>query len=347
MEKNCFQANANETLSYNDMLFYVRNGSPARWHVNIQFALGVCSVMSNPFVIGSVYAVDKSRRTSHMHLKCSLAVADLLSGLLLVFAGIADYTSPCQPPSLSMTYDYIMSFQMPLLTTSFYHLTYMAVCRFNAVGRPFNQPSISNRKTVYILLLVWALSLGTGLVYPVYTSVDPTSNDSNYVTVFFITFLISWAIPYLATVMSTVLMLVSYKYHSYAVRGSIPGIMLQQRRNDERCLIRTIFIIVLGYSFTCGPCMGYILKLLIDHFRGALLLCRPEICRYSLVRNLHSTIQHSNPIVDVLVYSLRDRKFKRYMRRHIRDTKELFCCYFGEDDVLRKHSSQNDSLDGY
>ena len=322
-DEHCFElGNRSIQLNSSDMIWHVTDGSYARVYTIIQFTLGILVCIGNSLVISSVYSAKRKDRTDHMYTKSSLAVADLLSGINLVVAGLMEFNTSCLLPSFSTRYDkVVMIAQIPLQTTACYHLTYMSVRRFIAISRPYNHhPSPPGKMFFFSLTLLWVISFGQSAVFAYICAGIQTSNTATYsLSPLSITVLIvCWVTPYIVTIIASISMGIAYKCHSYSMRGSIPHIIVQQRRRDELQLTKMILFIVLGYTVDFLP-------IFVVCLRSIKNLCPPEVCYYTTVRNLHGTLQYVNGIVDVIIYSAMDVRYQSYItstfRRVIQDPK--------------------------
>ena len=139
-------------------------------------------------------------------------------------------------------------------------------------------------------------------VVPVFKSEDPTQ-FSNYRPVS--------VLPVLSQVFERVLYSrltkfldeqnISYKHQSYTLNTlqSLPVNELEQRRQDERILVRTISFITIGYSTACLPWTCIAIKTLLHNYQGKMMFCPFREHKYTLTRNLQGTLLLSNALIDV------------------------------------------------
>ena len=100
-----------------------------------QIILGVGTIIGNPLVISSVFALPKKERGLHKYAKASLAFADFLSGNATIAIALLDHMSFCGTASHTLCM-IVTALVEIFLTISFYHLCFMSFFRCRAIASP-------------------------------------------------------------------------------------------------------------------------------------------------------------------------------------------------------------------
>lgn len=322
----CYDPEAIKNQSFNDVpSFYV--SSKQIWHVNdgwfammytvVQFVLGVLTCIGNTLVITAV--VSNKERTEHMCTKASLAIADLLIGAALVIGGLVEFMQPCQPPRFSKGIELVqMMAWIPLQMTSSLHLTFMSVSRCNAISRPFHYHAMGpGRKHFLSLMMTWMVSIAMSvaviaIVVELHSKSDAILEEAHTPLVSILVSIVCWIIPYCITMITTVCMYLTYKRQSGRMRDAIPHATAVLRRQDEAHVTKVILFIVAGYSLTNMPTFVVFVQSMVAQSSGR--FCPPERCHYTVMRNLHGTLQYSSSFINVIVYSAMDQLFRDHVK---------------------------------
>ena len=130
-------------------------------YMAVEIACAVASVFGNLLVI-IVFCQYKRLRTITNYYVLSLAVADLLVGLIGIPAAIA--TSVGLPFNFQGCL-FMNSFLMLLCTTSIFSLVAVSVDRFWAIMYPLNYPVVMTRtKAMLVIMFCWILAAVIGLL---------------------------------------------------------------------------------------------------------------------------------------------------------------------------------------
>lgn len=303
--------------TYYEILFKVSDEKYGQIYQSIQVVLAVLAIIMNTLVITYGQSRRPADRCDFTKVKCSLAFAGILSGVLVLMSAFVARLKLVQ-------YDQIMKLIVPFITVSFNHLAYMAFMRFNAINNPFrhHRHSLLKSDIMRKLVLLWVISLSIGLFYPIGLLFfhDVTTKDKN-ITLVLVSFISCRVLPYLITMVLTLMMYVAYKYQKHQHRGCLPARAIQERQRLDTRLTTSIIWIVVGYTVTNIPFNVFFIKLLSDHFQKIEPICTTT-CPNFIIRNAQGTLQMSIGIVDVFVYSVNDEKFIEYLKSIIT---RMFC----------------------
>lgn len=109
-------------------LWFVNDAFVMRWYTYFQLALGVLAIIGNVLVIVYIYSEKKSYRGLHVHAKASLAVSDILLGVLMIAMNAWDIAARCEPP-LYLNDFVPQSFYNLTTTVGTFHLCAMSLYR--------------------------------------------------------------------------------------------------------------------------------------------------------------------------------------------------------------------------
>nr|XP_018667225.1 trace amine-associated receptor 9-like [Ciona intestinalis] len=300
------------------------------------FFIFACVVLGAMILIGNSlvfwYNVRNSSQDKFSIMKASLAIADLFTGiqiLCVVFYNIS-WTLRSTAQELDMkqlayrdSAEAIAGgvFFMLSITASLYHLLYLSAQRLLAVTKPMTYKMQSVEKVYYGIGVIWFLSVvsatvpawfsstftytyyhTTFLFYPSVRSYD-ASSGSSMGPAFGILFLFT-VLPYLIMTVLTIASIFSVRKHlKHSAKLSNKNDKVSLRKK-EASVLKTVAIMQLGFTITLIP-----VAVLVIIFYSKLLTCEnistpSVVCFY---------LSMSNSVVNVLVYSARDKQFRSFV----------------------------------
>ena len=183
------------------------------------------------------------------------------------------------------------------------------------------------RRCCAYLTIIWLIGMLTSSLVTIF-SCTIALKYTNRKLLESMTFLCA-SVPYILTLAALLCMYVALKTHGKRrfSGGQMPSVYVTQVEKDNARITRTIAFVVIGYSVTCLPYM----VILGQQLAGTLhnIPGRPQC------KTWQATMMLASGIIDVVVYSGTDRRFRRYVWRHI-----FFRCLRGLID--KASDSQSD-----
>lgn len=277
--------------------------------------IGILSVIGNSLIISSVYSVDKRYRRQSMHIKASLAVADIISALAMIAGGVYMlYTG------LHLAYPwhqiYIVT-QTTFLGISFFHLTFLSLWNCFSIALP----NFGSRKLKCFLGIaaVWLVGI-IGMAILNYNMWLVYVDEMYVYNLYWTVLSLYLIVPYCVTILCAVALYVVYR-KKYLRVATFHDKDIQSERQHSM-IVRTISFIVLGYSVVCLP-------MIIWFITDSCLNSGYNIIYGYIYINAPGTILMTNGIIDVAVYSCLDEDFQAHVKKLISKVKRLVTCRCG------------------
>lgn len=234
--------------------------------------------------------------------------------------------------------DWLSDLAFSNTTVSLSHLMMMSLMMYKAINSPFKHRLISRGKLICGLILAWMSAL-----IPLFTALNLRVNIVDHEASGGIMMSVSFFIPYTVTVTCSILMCQRFlrdqfrkqqdrvtmrcsqwtKKETLSLKesdlsmiktpGSIEAKTGSKRRTSK--FVKTICMIVFGYSITFVP---YYLTLILNRLLSNCLEAEPWL---DLLRDISYPLMYINGLVDVLVYTAMDSKFRKYINRLLRVNK--------------------------
>lgn len=283
------------------------NVTEAFWIVNtiaesqiisvFQILLGIGTIIGNPLVISSVFVLPKKERGLHKYTKASLAFADFLSGIATIAIALLDHISFCGTASHTLCM-IVTALVEIFLTISFYHLCFMSFFRCRAIASPMRYKELNGKRLNIALMWLWGFPF---LIIPLLFLHKPIPNIEQHdmdILIFIMRYCANSWLPYIITITFTLVLYIIYRTQSGAPQyPGEPNEVARKREKENHRIVRTICLVVVGYSITCLPYLsftGYVL------YR---VLKTPELCcPCQMFNNIQGTLCLTNGITDILVY---------------------------------------------
>jgi len=305
-----------------DQIWIISDGYYAWVYSLLQLIIGIITVIGNLFVICSIFAIPKRHRLHHKHSKPSLALADFCLGSTLTFESIVDMSFDCPLPKYRknpVTQYLILIF----MTISYYHLTFMSICRYKAVSNPFTQAKTTRKKIIGQLASLWICPV---LIHALMFGLQEYIVDLQLLRFIVLgKFMLGSFFPFIATVSSALVMYLSYRWQPGALEDPMPETLKKMLNDDHANVVKTICFVVIGYSLTCIPYLIFWGQITLHFWQ------HNQCCPYSVVKNFQGTLMATNGIVDVIVYNFMDEHFQKYARKKL--------CFFRHRRWSRKRST--------
>lgn len=305
-----------------DQIWLVADGYYAWIYSLLQLIIGVITMIGNMLVIFSIFSIPKRHRLHHKYSKASLAFADFCLGCTVTFEGILDMTSDCPLPNYrkNPATQYLI---LIFMTVSYYHLTFMSVCRYKAVVNPFDQAK-TTRRTIFLQLA--SLWIGTIIVHIAMYVLQEYMQGYNLVRYAVLgKFLLGSFFPFIATVSAALVMYLSFRWQPGALEDPMPEALKKMLNDDHANVVKTICFVVIGYSITCIPYLIFWGQVTLHFWQ------HHHCCPYSIVKNFQGTLMTTNGIVDIIVYNFMDEHFQKYVKNKL--------CFFRQRYSRRQRST--------
>ncbi|XP_076801472.1 uncharacterized protein LOC143445942 [Clavelina lepadiformis] len=290
------------------------------------FLLAVWILLANSFVIAYIIKRKRSLRTSLDLLKGSLAVTDLLTGILLLTTALPNIAWTTRLTSrqlyvetrkLADTPVAIVSATLYLLliSSTLYHLVLMSYNRFAAIKWPLAPQTV--KRTRINLLVLWLLALAAAS-YPAWF---PESFHFYYM---YFTFLflpnislhsgvdlskavglfILILLPYLAMNVITIATAILIRRANQNAREHLSESFRVQEQliRREKAVLTTLAIMKLGFTLTQVPTI-IVLGLTYAGFSNSIAFIFMIYCALC------------NSAINVLIYRARDQEFKKFVAK--------------------------------
>ncbi|XP_076801471.1 uncharacterized protein LOC143445941 [Clavelina lepadiformis] len=288
--------------------------------------LAIWILCSNSFVIAFVINGKREHRTSLKYLKGSLAVTDLLTGVLLVCVALPNIVWTTQVTSEELYFETRKraetivailgsSYFMLVLTSTLYHLVLMSYNRFAAIKwpSPQNKPKKLKRK----LMVLWILAIvaasypawftGSFHFYYMYFTFlylpNITIKSPNQLLQAFGLFMII-ALPYLVMTSFTIATAILIRRANRNAREHLSESIRVRNQiiHREKAAYKTLAIMELGFTVTLLP--GLIVLALTytghGHSIAYIFMTYSALC---------------NSAINVLIYRARDQEFQKFMKQ--------------------------------
>nr|XP_026690068.1 relaxin receptor 2 isoform X2 [Ciona intestinalis] len=311
--------------------------TPQHIMIGAGFFIFACVVLGAMILIGNSlvfwYNFRNSIQDKFSIMKASLSVADSLAGIQIF--GVVLYNVSWTINSTSQELDmkqllyqdspqaiiggmfYIMSF-----TSSLFHLLYFSGQRLFAVTYPINYKIQSNAHVAFGLVLTWILGVISATVpawfpntytYSYYHTIYlflpsirnySSTNNSSSGAALALVFVFS-ILPYCLMVILTITSALQIRIRlirSASLSKSMDKDLLKKK---EVKLIKTVAIMQIGFTVTLVPVV-VILVLFYAHVFSCKNVSTPYVIGFYM--------SMSNSLVNVLVYSGRDSKFRAWLK---------------------------------
>ena len=231
---------------------------------------------------------------------------------------------------------------------SFYHISLMASIKLYSIALPFQYKNFSKKKLLGWILAAWLFPVVFVTVTNEFTSTDNWGKEKQP-WLHKLTYWVTFVVPYLITIVSTAILCVVFFFYqrrqrtllrnsyrgrqqvsvrSRAMSSSSTNTQESQRLTpDTVSFMRIIVLIVAGYTTTCLPFIvkSYVRSKAMKSVSNALLfnfilsasssisLAHHDIYLKMINERYFFTVLYLNTIVDCLVYSGCDPKFRSFV----------------------------------
>ncbi|CAK8674662.1 unnamed protein product [Clavelina lepadiformis] len=297
--------------------------------------LGLAILVGNALVI--MVEVRRYRRNAINKIgicKCSLAFADILTGLQILVLVVYNFSWTMNSTSYELIQEQLALRGSPVayvfgclfvfgLMSSLYHLVYMGCQRIFAVTKPLKY-KLQGKKAVYLgLLIVWILSIISSTVlawfpdkftftyfastFLYYPTLKDMANDTNF-TASIILLVVFYIFPYLlmtglcigsAIIVFRNVKLMASKLTSEQQSQRAKSVAATRKR--QLTIMVTVTIMQVGFTITLIPIVVVVALHYAHYFNCTQLALAHMITFY---------LSMANSFVNVPIYSLRDRDFR-------------------------------------
>uniref|UniRef100_H2Z054 G-protein coupled receptors family 1 profile domain-containing protein n=1 Tax=Ciona savignyi TaxID=51511 RepID=H2Z054_CIOSA len=296
--------------------------------------LGLLIILGNVLVL--VYSIKNSNDDHFNKIKASLAAADLLTGIQIFCVALYNVSWTLNSTSQEIDARQLSYrdspeaiaggiFYMFGITSSLYHLLYLSGQRLFAVTYPINYKTQSNATLMLGLALSWIFAALSATVpawfprtfvytyyhtvYLFYPSIRDYSSTSTDLAAPYATLFIFTVLPFL---LMTVLTITSAVYiRNYLIRSAKMSMKTDKHslKKKEAAAIKTIGIMQLGFTVTLVPVVVVVILFYTRYFQ-----CKDVSTPYTIGFYMST----ANSFVNVLVYTVRDAKFRSWLKDCLR-----------------------------
>ncbi|XP_076823309.1 sushi, von Willebrand factor type A, EGF and pentraxin domain-containing protein 1-like isoform X2 [Clavelina lepadiformis] len=293
--------------------------------------LGLAILVGNALVI--MVEVRRYRRNAINKIgicKCSLAVADILTGLQMLVLVVYNFSWTMNSTSYELIQEQLALRGSPVayvfgclfvfgVMSSLYHLVYMGGERLFAITKPLKYRWQSKNSVYLGLLIVWILSIISSTVlawfadkftftyfasiFLYFPTLKDKASDTNF-TASIIILVVFYVIPYLLMTASCIgspilifrnnkLMAKKQSDHSHQLATTA--------RKRQLSVLKTVTIMQIGFTITIIP-LVVVVALHYAHYFNCTQLALAHMITFYL-----ST---ANSFINVPIYSLRDKEFR-------------------------------------
>ena len=269
--------------------------------------ISALSIFGNLLVISSVVSLKRGKWTILTMSKLSLAFSD---GCLAITAFIYGVHASVADADIRLYMIIRNTLQPFFASVSYCTVCLIAIQRFYAINYPFKYLIITKRHQCSYILAMWLFLLPSTVLFVIAYVTKILTKDG--VLVLILVFIVT---PFLATITSTVGMMVAYfidiKKNGVHFASDNNGTISNPRNHSK--LVKTAALISIGYVITSGPPVFAILyKAVSGNSIG------------SIVYEIAFPLFYLTGIVDVTVYSYLDDEFRKYAKT-LYD--RLCCCW--------------------
>ncbi|CAK8676845.1 unnamed protein product [Clavelina lepadiformis] len=305
--------------------------------VAVCILLGCFIVLGNGLVLWNVCKKQKGFEDNYSKVKGSLAIADMLTGVQLFGISVYNYFITINSSveevverqrSLHGTPQAIAagSFLLFNLTSSIYHLALLGCQRLIAIKMPIQYKLLRKRTMYYVLGVVWVLAIISAsmpawfpneLVYTYYHTLflfyPAVRSNAKSLSATIVMFILFYGLPYLVMISSSILCAVFMR--SYYKKTSIQFSASrnttknsQSVRKREKSIFVTVILMQVGFSLTLVPVIVVAILVYTNY-----LTCN----NFSRVYIACIYLAMANSLVNVLVYSVREKKFRMSLKNFL------------------------------
>lgn len=260
-----------------------------QWNIiwSLCFGLLAAAVISGNIVTITIFLKRRLRKRAYF-LLISLAVADLLVGLLAIPLYVA----------LQYVYDNFeddliivaVTDFMDMFTgfTSIFTLATISLERMYAVGWPFHHRTQSSRFYIFVISVPWILSL--------------VAASTEIVLQFVLVRPLTFIFIHIVSMSTPIIITCTAYFFLWKKEKSRVSVSQQNHQLQDRKLAKTVALITGAVLFTWLP--GQILLVAINFC----ISCRQLS---TVVRHFMKLLQYGNSAVNVVIYAVRDKDYRR------------------------------------
>ncbi|XP_078483912.1 uncharacterized protein LOC113474175 [Ciona intestinalis] len=303
--------------------------------IGASFFIFACVVLGAMILIGNSlvfwYNVRNSSQDKFSIMKASLAIADLFTGIQIFCVVLYNMSWTINSTSQELDMKQLLyqdspqaiiggMFYIMSIASSLFHLVYFSGQRLFAVTYPINYKIQSNAHVAFGLVITWILAVIFATVpawfpnmyiytyyhkaYIFFPLVKNNSSSGEAFALFFVFPVLLYCLMVVLTVTSAMYSRRSFMRSAYLAMSTDKDLL----KKKEAKLIKTVAIMQIGFTVTLVP----IYTALILAY-AKVISCKTPSLSTSIVVGFY--ISWANSLVNVLVYSGQDSKFRAWLKK--------------------------------
>ena len=305
-------SNATETFTgmsnVTDMLVEPENfvGNMAQVMSIILICTGVAIILINIFVI-SIFMKHKWMRSNANIIICSMAVTDLLAGMVTISAGIVKWTDSFHVPSLVCRLLDTMDSWISMASLA--HVLAVNADRYFAIVFPLKYKYLTSASRIRLILLgIWIVTLVEAILYTIAIPVGDrcTRAGIKYPGLAFVVALLGIALPVVTVVVMYIHIVVAIvrKLHFMAKSSNSDETALAQ---SQRKMMGTVSTILAAWIICWGP----IISLLLLRTAAKLFDIKINMGQYFIMIIVFELLAYCNSLFNPILYFITSRDFRK------------------------------------
>ena len=267
---------------------------------------GVAIIFINIFVI-SIFMVHKRMRSNANIIICSMAVTDLLTGMVTISAGIVKWTDWFHVPTLVCRL--LDSVDIWVAMASLAHVLAVNAERYLAIVFPLKYRHITSASRIRLILLgIWIVTLVEAILHTIVIEVEERCDRdaTRYPGLAFVVALLGIALPVVTVVVMYIhiVVVIVRKLHFMAESSNSDGTALAQ---SQRKMMGTVSAILAAWIICWGPLMSMLLFNIITKLLGINLNTE----QYFEIYTVFELLSYCNSLFNPMLYFMTSHNYRK------------------------------------